>query len=125
VAVHDTVVGDAQGGQVVEVGGAVVVPVLDVVGVDPPGGAVAVGEPAALVADEHGVADVVGGEADAAAVVDDPTVGQQEAFHGGAGPEDGGDRFGVQCRIAVRVSATLSPTSIGLTSPSWAVNSST
>jgi len=56
VAVYDAVVGGAEAGEVGEVGGPFVLPVLEVVGVDPGGGGVAVREPAALVADEQGVA---------------------------------------------------------------------
>jgi len=57
VAVHHTVVGGAEPGEVGEVGGPAVVPVLQVVGVDPGGGGVAVREPAAPVAGDHGVAE--------------------------------------------------------------------
>ena len=54
-AVHDAVVVGAQPGEVGQRGGAAVVPVLEVVGVDPSAAGVAVGEPAALVAHREGV----------------------------------------------------------------------
>ncbi len=58
VAVDDPVVGGAQPGQVGEVGRAAVLPVVEVVGVDPCGGGVAVREPAAPVPGDHGVTQV-------------------------------------------------------------------
>ena len=67
---------------------------LEVVGVDPFGGGVAVGEPAALVAHHQGVTERGVGEADLAPVVEDPALGGEDPFDGGAGPEDLADRVG-------------------------------
>jgi len=58
VAVDDAVVGGAEAGKVGEVGGPAVVPVVEVVGVHPGGGGVAVREPASVVAYDHGVTQV-------------------------------------------------------------------
>ena len=44
--------------EVGEISGSALLPVLEVVGVDPGGGGVAVREPASVVADDHGVTQV-------------------------------------------------------------------
>jgi hypothetical protein len=81
-AVDVAVVGAAEGEGVVEAGGAAVAPVGDVVPVGPGSRGVAAvagggGEPAAVVAHEHGVAQGAGGATHLAAVVEDLAVGHE------------------------------------------------
>jgi len=58
VAVDGAVVGGAEPSEVGEASGSAFLPVLEVVGVDPGGGGVAVREPASVVAYDHGVTQV-------------------------------------------------------------------
>ncbi len=57
-AVDGTVVGGAEPDEIGEISGSALLPVLEVVGVDPGGGGVAVREPASVVAYDHGVTQV-------------------------------------------------------------------
>ena len=57
-AVNEVVVGAAEREEVVDVGGAVVSPPADVVGVAPGGGSGAAWEPAAAIADEDSAAEM-------------------------------------------------------------------
>src|SRR5215218_10253797 len=96
--VEQVVVAGAQEHEVVEAGGAVVVPEADVVALAPVGGAVAAGEAAVPVADDEGVEQRGGDGAGGAAVVQDrgPARGEHPVQRGvaqqpvDAGPVEAG-----------------------------------